>query len=254
MKQLMFALAVAGLASTTLAKPRQERPRLTEEQKQELIMIKVGGFVVQPSTSTVVRIYNTQKSVARSVLERAAENMRKGPNFPVEIVDAPWKGEPVKEPGVGFAIVVCEDPASPNKMVCSPDDGWLKVNVAPFLADRPTAEKAGVRVQREIWRALSFALGAGVTRNPMCPLKPAASVRELDALTGVVPSPEVLDTMADWARHWGINRTRRTTYRKACQEGWAPMPTNDYQRAIWDEIRAKPTEPMKITFDPKQGK
>ena len=29
-----------------------------------------------------------------------------------------------------------------------------------------------------------------------------------------------------------------STYRKACREGWAPAPTNDVQKAIWEDINA----------------
>jgi hypothetical protein len=37
----------------------------------------------------------------------------------------------------------------------------------------------------------------------------------------------------------GIKPARMTTYRKACEEGWAPMPTNSVQKAIWDEVKVK---------------
>ena len=31
----------------------------------------------------------------------------------------------------------------------------------------------------------------------------------------------------------GIIKIRRGSYKRACEQGWAPPPTNDYQRAIW---------------------
>ena len=45
-----------------------------------------------------------------------------------------------------------------------------------------------------------------------------------------------------------------TTYKKACQEGWAPNPTNEWQQAIWDETRQLPTKPIKIEFDKAKGR
>ena len=45
---------------------------------------------------------------------------------------------------------------------------------------------------------------------------------------------------------------RRTVYRKACEEGWAPQPTNDVQKAIWDKVHAMPTEPLKIKPETKK--
>ena len=44
------------------------------------------------------------------------------------------------------------------------------------------------------------------------------------------------------------------TYRQACQEGWAPAPKNDEQKAIWNQVHAIPDKPIKIEFDPKRGK
>ena len=46
----------------------------------------------------------------------------------------------------------------------------------------------------------------------------------------------------------------RITYKKACEEGWAPAPTNEFQKAIWEKVHAAPKNPMKIKFDPKKGR
>ena len=53
---------------------------------------------------------------------------------------------------------------------------------------------------------------------------------------------------------YGLMPWKQTTYKKACQEGWAPAPTNEYQKAIWDKIHSVPANPMKIEFDPKKGR
>ena len=52
----------------------------------------------------------------------------------------------------------------------------------------------------------------------------------------------------------GVTKSKMTTYLKACQEGWAPAPTNDYQKAIWEETRKLPEKPLQIKFDPKKGR
>lgn len=36
----------------------------------------------------------------------------------------------------------------------------------------------------------------------------------------------------------GIPIARSVTYRQAVKEGWAPAPTNDIQRAVWDKVKA----------------
>ena len=48
------------------------------------------------------------------------------------------------------------------------------------------------------------------------------------------------------ANKLGIKRIRWLTYRDACQRGVAPEPANAEQKAIWDEVHAIPTEPIKI--------
>jgi len=56
---------------------------------------------------------------------------------------------------------------------------------------------------------------------------------------------------SDGVRHSGVYAART---REACQEGWAPAPTNDIQKAIWNEVRQLPAKPIKIEFDPAKGK
>ena len=59
---------------------------------------------------------------------------------------------------------------------------------------------------------------------------------------------------APYAKGYGITPAIESTYRKACKEGWAPQPTNEYQQAIWDSFHELPTKPVKIEFDPAKGK
>ena len=47
---------------------------------------------------------------------------------------------------------------------------------------------------------------------------------------------------------------RRIPYRQACQEGWAPAPTNAVQRAIWNKVHQIPDSPLVIEFDPKRDR
>ena len=56
-----------------------------------------------------------------------------------------------------------------------------------------------------------------------------------------------------WKR-FGVKKEHRIPYRVAVQEGWAAQPTNEYQRAVWDEVRHIPEKPIRIEFDPKKGK
>ena len=52
--------------------------------------------------------------------------------------------------------------------------------------------------------------------------------------------------------YYGITPWYQTTYHKAVEEGWAPAPTNEYQKAIWDKVHAMPTAPIKIKPETKK--
>ena len=78
-------------------------------------------------------------------------------------------------------------------------------------------------------------------------------LRSLDRIQLEALSPEPLFKMQDGCSARNMRSARRGTYRRACEQGWAPQPTNDVQKAIWAEFHTKPTEPMQIKFDPKKG-
>lgn len=40
----------------------------------------------------------------------------------------------------------------------------------------------------------------------------------------------------------GIANMRPYTYKLACEEGWAPAPTNQWQKAIWDAAKGGGTK------------
>jgi hypothetical protein len=48
------------------------------------------------------------------------------------------------------------------------------------------------------------------------------------------------------------------TYSRAYSEGWAPLPTNEFQRAVVERIKSKqgasPTKGLTIEYDPKKGR
>lgn len=61
------------------------------------------------------------------------------------------------------------------------------------------------------------------------------------------------DKFAAFAKHlsdFGVKPRKMATYKRACQEGWAPAPTNDIQKAIWEKAKADkergPVNPIKI--------
>ncbi|MBR1921832.1 MAG: hypothetical protein IJ829_07530, partial [Kiritimatiellae bacterium] len=150
-------------------------------------------------------------------------------------------------------VAVVEDGALRGLTVC-PEERVAVVNAARYAdgGDDPLA--AEVRVHKELWRALGFVAGIGYAPFANDVRQPVFSTRELDGLEYQVMQPMNFQKMYASLAKLGVTRGRRVPYRLAVQEGWAPPPTNDYQRAVWDDVRAVPKAPMKIEFDPKRDK
>ena len=78
--------------------------------------------------------------------------------------------------------------------------------------------------------------------------------KDLDAIQEESYGADVLNTLERQLPDYGVMPWQQTTYKRACKQGWAPAPTNDYQRIIWDKVHSTPKNPIKIEFDPKKGK
>jgi hypothetical protein len=72
-------------------------------------------------------------------------------------------------------------------------------------------------------------------------MKPVFNLSDLDNLKCNMYSPEIQSKIAIQAPLLNLKPLLTTTYRKACEEGWAPMPTNSIQKAIWEDVKAKKT-------------
>ena len=118
--------------------------------------------------------------------------------------------------------------------------------------DDPSAPE--MRVSKEVWRAIGFVGGLGFSPAENDIMQPFYTFKELDDSRYPFIQPMNMARMQKMWKRFGVKKERRIPYRVAVQEGWAAQPTNDYQKAIWDEVHAAPKNPMKIEFDPKKGR
>ena len=159
--------------------------------------------------------------------------------------------------GAKGAVWVVDDPKLPLVLAAA-EDGWGVLNVAPLLADGPSAEKSRVRVAREVNRLFGMLHGCYSTMMiPQCVMRPVHSPAGLDSLVSTGFSPESYTKIARFLDDAGYLHARRNTYAGACREGWAPSPTNGVQRAIWERVQADkergPSNPIRI-LPPSQKK
>lgn len=111
-----------------------------------------------------------------------------------------------------------------------------------------------IRVSKEIWRAIGFVGGIGFSPAENDIMQPYYTLKELDDNRYPFIQPMNMAKMQRMHKRFGVKKARRIPYRVAVMEGWAASPTNKYQKAIWDEIHAMPTEPIKIKPEEKKVK
>ena len=239
---VLFMAAWAALAAA--AAEEGGAPALTPEERQQRMLAATGGFVTSPGTGGAVLLLDMTGGRAGQTVAETARLL--GSALRVRAVSEerrPQRGIPEREiraalagAGTAAAVAVIADPAQPGLLI-APEDRWAVVNAARVLA--AGGEQRDVRLRKEIWRAVGLLMGAGSTGAAQCPFRPVFSAEDLDAFTGFQLAPATLSAVSAYAKAAGIAQVRQTTYRKACEEGWAPAPTNDFQRAIWEEVKGK---------------
>ena len=146
-------------------------------------------------------------------------------------------------------IFVIEDTSLPMTLVAM-EARWGVLNVAPLLADKPTAALLARRADKLFTRVCTVVLGGANQDVSFSAMKTVTSLAELDAMSAFAVAPMGLQMMSEHLEKTGVAFPYVTTYKKACREGWAPPPTNDVQKAIWDKIKADkergPTNPITI--------
>jgi hypothetical protein len=140
----------------------------------------------------------------------------------------------------GAVIVLSEEGADAPGMTVFPEDRMAFVNATRVRKGAASPEVEARRVTTQLWRAVCFATGGVNTRSPHCALSATVlAAEDLDTLTAFMPCPEACAQVEASAAKLGLAKVRTATYRSACLQGWAPAPTNDFQRAIWEELRVK---------------
>ena len=219
-------------------KRRIEAGRLAAEKR-------LGGFLYAPVTGKVVRVVNRQNALPLRDLEKIVNDTCGVVGYVAEIVAInPSDGR------TGARVELVEDD-SPTLLV-APEDFWCRINILRLTADKPDVKLLRRRVVKEFWRALAMALGAANSNYQPCLMRTISSLKDLDSDDTLVPCPEPYDKMQRTAEKIGLAHPHRVSYKRACQEGWAPAPTNDVQRTIWENVHALPTEPIKIQPEAKK--
>lgn len=247
MKCLVCVLSVFAILGANALDVRKLSPKYRAKIEQ------LGGFVESPQPGGKnITLLNAQKVVSGETVDAAVNELRRIMNLPLVRQDAspfsepPWdRAKNLIGNSVGAVIFLVDVTGYPS-LVVAPEQCWALINVSALKVDGAAWDVVADRVEKEINRAFAMLLGASNSLMQPCVMRSVHSLKDLDAVNQSNFCPEPLEKIRLGARSLDIRPFRRGTYRSACLAGWAPPPTNDIQRAIWNKTHELPTNPLPL--------
>ena len=246
-----FCYAETKSANTNV----DEKKKLSKEESRIRMLTRTGGIITVPGSGNIT-IMNKQNNIPDSTVQLFANHLgsmlrsrvlvTKDCEF--SICDADDIRRNAK---ANIAFFLIEDKNLPMSLV-SMEGRWAMINIASISKDVTEPEILKKRTLREIQRTLKALMTSVVVDGDVAQI--ITNGKDLDDIKGGIITPQVIVEVLTGLPAWGITPDRTSTYKKACKQGWAPTPTNEYQKAIWDKVHAAPKTPMKIEFDPKKGR
>lgn len=268
MKQLILICAIAGSLCVTAVESSidsgTKESKLDAEERsrkaQEVYERKFGGFVVQPgSLAGKIGFINGQTELSKDEILKVVAAIKHGMAYNIEVLDmavpTPMpSSKDVSDKGVDAAVYVVSNDSLPTLLV-SPEENWALVNVKKCkvgLSDDVLGKRLfALRCRGELMRGFAQACGIW-TSNYTDNILNARSPQELDTMKVDSLVADMLQRCKAHLARIGVTQERKVMYTRACHEGWAPAPTNEFQKAIWEKVHAMPTEPLKIKPETKK--
>ena len=269
MKKCINFLCVLFVTQSLVAQEQPKR-KLTEQQRIErraMMAAKraekiaaAGGIIIRPLQGNYARIVNAQNKLSIEFIESIVKQFNTGLSMQINVSSLQCESNiwsTIKKaqslPNTGLLTVIVDDDKLP-RILSALEDGWSVLNINGLDDDLPPRSVYEDRIRKEINRAFAQSAGAGLSLNKPCVMEAVYSLQDLDRVSFPVISPEAMSKIQEAGNKKKIGRIVRKTYKRACEEGWAPAPTNDVQKTIWEQVHAAPKNPMKIEFDPKKGR
>ena len=229
--------------------------KMTEEQKAALntriSILKGGEKIVKPGTQRgTVAIVNAQGRASEQWILSAIKYLARETRFNIVCVKGDFDYSSPKAVG-DMTIYVIDNPTLP-RIVVAPDDRWAFCNVAKLQTDKAPFFEA--RTKKALSRSFAMLCGGMSSSYAISLVGPMPQVSDLDVLPNEHIPIDVTMRMNQYMGKFGVTPALMKPYKIACEEGWAPPPTNDVQKAIWDKVHAIPDKPITIEFDPKKDK
>ena len=254
---LIHGVDAATPDSTSKKMPSLERRALLHRQFLARKLIKEGGMVsrTDPLRKHILFL-NSQRQVPEVNIRNIAGEI--GNRFSIETAFSNstektslfMMDSVMKDWHVGAVVAIVDEPSWPILLV-APEARWVMVNVHPLLADGGK-DKLTNRITKVMWRGFAYVGGAAHTIQGNCVMRPVENLSDIDHLKASTISPAPEMGIREHLTAIGVRPIVKMSYKNACEQGWAPAPTNDIQKAIWDKVHAMPTAPIKIKPETKK--
>ena len=204
-------------------------------------------FAVSPDIEDLSPVSNTSKEIEKS-LSIQVDVIKLKVNFTLATAQ-----DVCNEISEGAVVYVINDRSLPT-ILTVPEANWGVLNLHSLKSTETQENIYYSRVSKELWRTFAYVCGVADCSDENCLMQPVFDLTDLDKMRSRTISIEAFMRMSLRMKRLKIQTSKRTTYREACIEGWAPAPTNDIQRAIWERVHSIPDKPLKIEFDPATQK
>ena len=257
-----LAFAATGIFAAESSASASEQTATTNAPAKVKLprgMRRYGGIIQVPNSQKgTILIVNAQKTLPLDSIRAGMDEFAQTQKFNVKFVDgAPTTPETasadMEKLGADVAVFVQENPESKITLLNAPEQRWTILNASAITAGARNEVFAAARIRKELTRGFLCAAGAMNSQYQGSMMAAIKEPKDLDKMLEDAPI-DAIQRAIESLKVYGVTPQEVSTYKKACQEGWAPQPTNEYQKAIWDEVRAIPSNPMKIEFDPKKGR
>ena len=228
--------------------------------KRDVLIQNMGGYIERPNTLTGrIAIVAADKSIDLKQLNTVADIINRSIHTKVEVksIDSVEiaNAEKLKQDmGLNGAVFVVEGNTIPCPSIIAIESKWAIINVAQLREGAKSEKYTDARLRKELMRTFLALFGSWSSKFNGDLLSPIKSINELDKIANERPPMDVMGRVKSYLTHIGVETRPPTTYLVACREGWAPPPTNEYQKAIWNKIHAMPTAPIKILPETKKVK
>ena len=258
MKQLIITAVILvsaiALAETHTNASTRTRRKLNREQMLERWKTRTGGEIKVPNSQRGKIVFvNAQTEADESLISEVASTFVQSHKLRIDVERGDFSLPKPMLKGSASLFVV-NDPSLPT-ILHAPEDKWTMVNIARLREGNGRKPQFySERVKKELTRGFCLLAGAQTSNYPDSLLTSITSPEELDRFLGCRLQMDIQERFVPYLKGIGITPAKSTTYLEACREGWAPQPTNDYQKAIWEKVHQIPDKPITIEFDPKKDK